>query len=133
MTNQTVNGIKSNVTFDFNKKNIKTSSKKGQKTKKVSLHDFLNSSNEIKKVQQVYNPPNDCKLFWFQLMPIDMANIGYIIGKNGKHFCDITDICDVKYIWFRNEFGTVEIWGKNEHSIIEAYNMLIQHIVNFRK
>ena len=128
MSNKSLNRIQSKITLN-------SSNKKGQKGNKMSLQDFLESSStELFRhgKKNVYSPPSNSRLVWFALRDVDKANIGYVIGKNGQHFNEITELCNVDYIWFRNDISVIEIWGKDMNNIHEAYGMLVQHIVNFR-
>lgn len=54
-------------------------------------------------------------------------SIAKIIGKNGKHFINITKLTGCQYLWFNEEKQVIEIWGPHAR-LMKAHNHLVKHI-----
>ena len=76
----------------------------------------------------VYDPPV-AHYRHFPLTSEQLENVAKIIGKDGCHFIRITKKARVRYIWFNQERGVVEIWGPHDN-LMKAQSLLEKHICN---
>lgn len=87
-------------------------------------------------VQGYYSPPKFERNIMVQEVeiPLDIVDeVGYVIGKLGKHFKFITQSSKTKYIFYRSETNKIEIWGVNQNSIDFAGQLLMRHFEHLRR
>lgn len=87
-------------------------------------------------VQGYYSPPKfDLHLQQYLLLVPDdfLAEMGFVIGRLGKHFKRITEVSGTKYIFFRSDSRNIEIWGACSESIQYAVSLLEEHYNLLRK
>ena len=81
----------------------------------------------------VYSPPTDCEVVYITDLPNNNF-MNKLIGKDGKHFIEITQNFNCKYIWHDIEKNNIEIYGDDNNDINNA-KMRIQkrlyHILRF--
>ena len=68
----------------------------------------------------IYNPPNS---HYSEIYVPEYVNIGVLIGKNGRHFKEITNETECSYIWYDQTRNVIEIWGPM-YSLGDAKTML---------
>jgi hypothetical protein len=75
-----------------------------------------------------YNPPI---AHYSQITVPDFIQVGLLVGKNGRHFKNITYESGCKYIWYDKERNVIEIWGSIA-SIKSAEDLLKTRFDNFK-
>ena len=63
-----------------------------------------------------YSPPKEFKEFpcFHYKVPLPLEVMKITIGKAGHHFKQITEECDIAYMWHDRDKGHVEFWGEKE-------------------
>ena len=57
-----------------------------------------------------YNPPNT-HYSQIDVSTYDQSVISKVMGAHGTGFYNLTKKLKLKYLWFNNEKGIVELWG----------------------
>jgi hypothetical protein len=91
--------------------------------------DLEEVNRDIVKVQNnnKNRDPPDNQFYRQLIIPnLDESLIGQLVGYKGKHFKRITNMANVKYIWWNDDIKRIEIWGP-EKKLDLACNILRDH------
>ena len=73
-----------------------------------------------------YSPPINA--FYNQIPVPDNINVAVFIGSDGCYFKKTTERSGCDYIWYDGARNVVEVWGKKEHTIGTAIDILNKRI-----
>jgi len=75
-----------------------------------------------------YNPPI---AHYSQISVPEYIQVGLLVGKNGRHFKNITCESECNYIWYDKERNVIELWG-SPSSLKSASTLLKTRFETFK-
>jgi hypothetical protein len=96
----------------------------GEHAKRIGFQTIKSNSKNT-----LYNPPLHCKVFKMKL-DADKETMSEIIGNQGVHFKNITELANVEYVWYKNKEKEIEVWSNTHVNVTMAFSMIKNHVYN---